>query len=191
MSRDIWVISDTHFNQASMLKFTDWTSNFTRPGFRDVDHMDEFMMDNWNSVVKPGDKVYHLGDVVGGSNQVTWMEKNFTKLNGKKRLVVGNHDNIGMIAGYGWFEKIMMWRPFMEFGLMLTHVPLHQGSLLRPKNTTNPDTPVDKDDPDAWSTTLNIHGHIHSNPSPDGPYRCVCVEQINYTPINIEELRIW
>jgi hypothetical protein len=34
-------------------------------------------------------------------------------------------------------------------------------------------------------------GHIHQNPSPEGPYRNVCVEQINYTPVNIEELRVW
>lgn len=36
---------------------------------------------------------------------------------------------------------------------------------------------------------INVHGHIHSNPSPEGPYKCVCVEQINYTPVNIEELK--
>ena len=32
---------------------------------------------------------------------------------------------------------------------------------------------------------------FHSNPSPEGPYKCVCVEQphMNYTPINIEELK--
>lgn len=187
MSRNIWVISDTHFNHANMLKFTDWTGNLTRPGFRDVEHMDEMMMDNWNSVVKPGDKVYHLGDVVMGPAPVQWMEKNFTKLHGKKRLVIGNHDNIGMMAGYGWFEKIMLWRPFMEFGLLFSHVPLHPGSLLRPKSDVG-DTPVDKDNMDAWRSVVNVHGHIHSNPSPQGPYHCVCVEQTNYTPINIEEI---
>jgi calcineurin-like phosphoesterase family protein len=37
---------------------------------------------------------------------------------------------------------------------------------------------------------MNVHGHIHSNASPDGPYRCVCVEQVDYRPINIDELRI-
>jgi calcineurin-like phosphoesterase family protein len=34
-----------------------------------------------------------------------------------------------------------------------------------------------------------VHGHVHSNPSPEGPYTCVSVEQINYTPIHIEEVR--
>ena len=57
---DIWLISDTHFNQASMLEFTDWSGEKTRPGFRDVQHMDAIMIDNWNSVVKPGDTVYCL-----------------------------------------------------------------------------------------------------------------------------------
>lgn len=189
MTKNIWVISDTHFNHANMLTFTDWTGNLTRPGFRDVEHMDEMMMDNWNSVVKPGDIIYHLGDVVMGPSPVQWMEKNFTKLNGRKRLVVGNHDNIDRISGYGWFQKVMMWRVFQEYGVMFSHVPLHPDSLIRPKNATG-DSPVDKNDPDAWNTVLNVHGHIHSNPSPEGPYRCVCVEQINYTPINIEELRI-
>lgn len=186
---DIWVISDTHFNHANMLKFTDWTGELTRPGFRDVEHMDEMLMDNWNSVVKPGDKVYHLGDVVMGPDPEGWMKKNWNKLNGQKRLIVGNHDNIKMLSSGGWFSKVMLWRPFTDFGILLSHIPLHHGSLLRPKKAGS-DERVDITDRDAWLTTLNIHGHIHSNPSPEGPYRCVCVEQINYTPINIEELRI-
>lgn len=33
-------------------------------------------------------------------------------------------------------------------------------------------------------------GHIHQNPSPEGPYRNVSVEAIDYTPVNIEELRV-
>ena len=67
---------------------------------------------------------------------------------------------------------------------MCSHVPLHQGSLLRPTNADGK-TSVENL---IWEETLNVHGHIHSNPSPDGPYRCVCVEQTKYTPINIEEL---
>jgi calcineurin-like phosphoesterase family protein len=34
-------------------------------------------------------------------------------------------------------------------------------------------------------------GHIHQHASPAGPYKNVSVEAINYTPVNIEELRIW
>ena len=43
---------------------------------------------------------------------------------------------------------------------------------------------------DNWVSVvgLNVHGHIHTNPSPDGPYKCVCVEQIDYTPLDIDTL---
>lgn len=70
MPRDIWLISDTHFNHANILKFTDSRTGLpVRPGFESVDHMNEHMIERWNSVVKPGDIVYHLGDVVMGNKE--------------------------------------------------------------------------------------------------------------------------
>tara|TARA_B110000503_G_scaffold79985_1_gene122671 strand:- start:1309 stop:1860 length:552 start_codon:yes stop_codon:yes gene_type:complete len=182
MSSDIWVISDTHFRHANILKFTDSTTGeLVRPQFTDVDAMDEHMIEQWNSVVKQGDKVYHLGDVVIGDQE--WFKKNWPRLNGSKRLIVGNHDDIPFLASGGFFKKVSMWRMFPEFGLMLSHVPLHINSLYRypPKGSTETFEPV---------AMLNVHGHIHQNPSPEGPYRNVSVEAINYTPVNIEELRI-
>lgn len=184
MTTNTWLISDTHFNHQQMLYFRDWAGNLTRPGFKDLDDMDNYMIDNWNSVVKPNDEVWHLGDVVMGLNVVSWMEENFHKLNGKKNLIVGNHDNIDLLCGYGWFDSVNFWHHFREQNILATHVPLHQGALKRPINADGK-TSVENL---IWEECLNVHGHIHSNPSPPGPYRCVCVEQINYTPINIEEL---
>lgn len=182
MARDIWVISDTHFRHANILKFTDSTTGeLVRPQFADVDHMDEHMMERWNSVVKPGDLVYHLGDVVMGDKE--WFKKNWPRLNGSKRLIVGNHDDIKFLSTGGFFAKVQMWRMFPEFGLMFSHVPLHESSLLRHVDKT-------KNYPNGCTTLLNVHGHIHQNPSPEGPYRNVSVEAIDYTPINIEDLRI-
>ena len=182
MSRDIWVVSDTHFRHANILKFTDSTTGeLIRPNFSDVDAMDEHMIERWNSVVNPGDIVYHLGDVVMGDKE--WFKKNWPRLNGSKRLIVGNHDDIPFLSSGGFFKKVYMWRMFHEFGLMFSHVPLHPSSLLRH---------VDKDTtwPDGCESLLNVHGHIHQNASPEGPYRNVSVEAIDYTPVNIEELRI-
>ena len=184
MTKDIWVISDTHFRHANILKFKDQYGNLVRPGFADVDEMDEHMIERWNSVVKPGDIVYHLGDVVMNSNDdYTWFKKNWPRLNGSKRLIVGNHDDIKFLSAGGFFKKVSMWRMFPEFGLMLSHVPLHESSLLRLREKSGK-YPAD------CETLLNVHGHIHQNPSPPGPYRNVSVEAINYTPINIEELRV-
>ena len=164
---DIWVISDTHFSHYNMVhKFK------TRP-FDTVEEMDETLVENWNKTVKPGDKVYHLGDFAFGPK--TEHPKIIKRLNGKKRLIVGNHDDVKSLAPY--FEKVMLWRKWPDFGLLFTHVPVHPSTL---GENRFGDTPI-----------RNIHGHIHGNPSPDGPYTCVCVEQphVNYKPIHIEELK--
>lgn len=171
MSRDIWVTSDSHYNHANIIKFIDYNGNRTRD-FDDVDQMNERILDRWNSVVKPGDIVYHLGDVFFGDREK--FKRDWPKFNGSKRLVVGNHDDITFLSSGGFFKKVLMWRMFPEYNLMLSHVPLHISSLYRGADHTAP--------------MLNVHGHIHTMASPEGPYRCVCVEQTDYTPVNIEDL---
>jgi calcineurin-like phosphoesterase family protein len=96
-----------------------------------------------------------------------------TKLKGRKFLLLGNHDSGKDQNLLQNFQKIEVWKAFPEFGLLLTHVPVHPSCLFK-----NDGTPV-----------MNIHGHIHEKDSPEGRYRNVCVEKTNYTPINIEELR--
>lgn len=178
---DIWVISDTHFGHKNILNFTDSkTGNLIRPGFKDVKEMDDHMVDRWNSVVKQGDKVYHLGDVTMGDKDE--FKKLWPKLHGRKTLIVGNHDDIPFLAKGGFFSKVHMWRMLPEFGLLLSHVPLHESSLLRGV--------PGKKYPEEAVSLLNVHGHIHQNASPEGPYRNMSVEVINYTPVNIEEIRI-
>ena len=168
-----FVISDTHFNHEAILKFKDYANKPPRGGFDSVEQMNEAMLDNWVSVVGPKDTVIHLGDVLFGSDKVDWMTANFAKLPGKKRLIVGNHDNLKMLAPF--FKDMQMWIDMSDNGLLLSHTPQHPSTLAESHRFGN--EPI-----------LNVHGHIHSNPSPEGPYKCVCVEQINYTPINLESL---
>ena len=176
MSKNIWLISDTHFGHANILNFTDSTTGRkVRPEFETVQDMDEYMIEKWNSVVKPQDKVYHLGDVYFNHKREV-IASILGRLNGHKRLILGNHDNAKDQSLQRYFEKVDVWRKFSEFGLLLTHVPVHQSVLQEGRF--------------LGAHTLNVHGHIHQNPSPDGPYQCVCVEQINYTPVNIEDVRI-
>ncbi len=181
MAREIWVISDTHFNHNNIIKYCD------RP-FKDADEMNWIMVENWNKVVKPQDKVYHLGDVYMGSGFSREYTVNLlSKLNGHKRLILGNHDNGKDQILQNAFEKIDVWRMFPEYGLLLTHVPVHPDGL--------GDKTGRKEQPRILK---NIHGHTHTNGEPKDQhgkhdirnYSCVCVELINYTPVNIEELRI-
>lgn len=157
---DIWVTSDTHFNHNNIIRYCN------RP-FADYNHMNEVLIERWNAVVKPQDKIYHLGDFYIGYSVKTIL----SRLNGHKRLILGNHDNGKDQDIQRHFEKISMWRMFPEFKLILTHVPIHESSF-------------------RHKCELNVHGHTHDKGSPEGPYKCVCVELTNYTPVNIEELRI-
>lgn len=170
MSRNIWVISDTHFSHENILNFVQPDGTKVR-NFHDVCHMDETMVDNWNFYVRPGDKVYHLGDVFFGSKER--FKTMWPRLNGSKRLVVGNHDDVKFLSSGGFFQKVMLWRKFEN--LLLTHVPVHPSTLSENRFSGKP--------------IVNVHGHIHNNKSPEGPYKCVCVEQTNYSPVNLEELR--
>ena len=168
--KNTWVISDTHFNHAGILTFNDYNGKPVR-AFDSVQQMNECMLDNWNDTVKPGDTVLHLGDVLFGMDKDFWLAQHFASLPGKKKLALGNHDNVKFLAPY--FKDIQYW--YNIGNLVFSHMPLHPQTL---------------DEKLRWDgqDVVNVHGHIHTNPSPDGPYKCVCVEQTDYKPINIEEL---
>lgn len=77
--------ADTHFGHANILRYCERT----RP-FKDLSHMHEVLISNWNAIVRPADTVYHLGDF-GLGPAVTLARK---RLNGTIRLITGNHDKI-------------------------------------------------------------------------------------------------
>lgn len=76
--------SDTHFGKER-------TRVFSQRPFKDVFTMDWTMISKWNSVVGPRDTVYHLGDF-GEKWPLEY-------LNGKIKLVPGNHDNLEDLQG--------------------------------------------------------------------------------------------
>ena len=168
--RDLFVVSDTHFNHENILKFVGSDGKRFRP-FDSVLEMNECMVDRWNSIVKPQDSVYHLGDVYlthsASANEL------LKRLNGRKRLILGNHDSGKDGVFLKHFEKILMWRTRPDFGLIFSHVPLHPSSMFAHR---------------AGKQLVNVHGHIHQNNSPPGPYINVCVEQTNWSPVPVEVL---
>ena len=168
---DIWFISDTHFNHANMLKFLDAAGKaFRGDRFDNVDHMNETMIANWNSKVMPQDKVYHLGDVFFGSDHDA--RKILSRLNGHKRLILGNHDKLHRQSPlYEHFDKIMLWWPFEDY--IFSHVPLREDQMRFRRDTGR----------------VNVHGHIHQNKSPGDRWFNMCVESIGYAPMHYDELK--
>lgn len=178
--KNIFFISDTHFgHQAPYTKFTqaDGCTMLRPHGSAEIG--DEAMVENWNKRVKPGDRVYHLGDVTMSHKHLPIL----ARLNGNKVLIKGNHDTAKLSQYLPYFDDI---RGSHQFdGVLLTHIPVHPDSLSR------------------WG--FNVHGHTHANSvmrdtlaaddfgryfkEKDPRYFCVSVEQINYTPISLEEVK--
>src|SRR5579859_2101998 len=114
----IFVISDTHFNHKNILTFKDKDDRLFRGDrFVDVDAMNEFMIAKWNEKVRPQDKIYHLGDVYFGPADEA--DKILARLNGRKRLILGNHDKSKDPILYKHFKTIVMWRVFKEYDCIL------------------------------------------------------------------------
>ena len=168
---DIWFISDTHFQHTNILKYSPSRAAL----FNNTKKMDEVLIDNWNKTIKPEDKVYHLGDVTFGSKEY-YADNIHPRLNGNKRLIVGNHDNIKFFTERKLFQKIMLWRVFNDpaYPFLFSHVPVFQREI---------------DDRVKQPNAKNIHGHFHDDLSPTKNHFCVCVEQTNFKPIHIEEIK--
>lgn len=168
---NVFFISDTHFgHEKTCTTFKREDGSPLRP-FANAQEMDEEMIRRWNSVVRPDDKVYHLGDVVINLKHLSILNR----LNGNKRLIRGNHD-IGRTKDYSLYFKEIYGVRVLE-DMVLTHVPLH------PESVTQ-----------RWN--VNVHGHYHANivkhPGtriPDTLYYNVSVEMIDYTPMELSVLR--
>ena len=156
-----WITSDHHFGHTNIIDYCD------RP-FQDVDYMNQYMIDKWNSVVRPGDKVFHLGDFALQMNEEE-VTNLVSRLNGDIILVRGNHDRFGVEkfkrCGFIGVKKKINLNNFI-----LTHKPL----------------PVE----DLGAGIINIHGHVHNYDCGHDPnkYTNVSVEMWDYTPINFVEL---
>ena len=159
-----YLISDTHFGHKNILTFKDKDSNPLRP-FKSVEEMNSTIIDNWNNVVGKEDKVYHLGDV--GMCSFTALKDIFQKLNGRKVLIKGNHDNLKLSQYAQLFDDVRAYHVLDKF--VLSHIPIHSESLSR------------------WKA--NVHGHLHSNKLNDNRYYNVSVECVNYTPVEFGVIR--
>ena len=180
LKNNIFFTSDTHFNHANIIKYC------MRP-YVDTNEMNEDLIKRWNSVVKPDDIVFHLGDFMFGNINRFWEFR--SRLNGKIYLIHGNHDWELMDKGNidEAFELIASSLLIVVDGqkIYLDHTPkLTFDGIYKEKPT--------------WQ----LFGHVHSNKehpgtSPDikrldyllpSQYD-VGVDNNNYTPVSFEEVK--
>ena len=127
--------SDHHFGHAGA------PGLYRRP-VASVAEMDRQMIDRWNSVVKPDDEVWHLGDfaIRQWPDRVASL---VTALHGRKHLITGNNDDTAVIGCDGW-ESIQTYAEMSvdSMHLVLCHYPFRTW-----RNMSN-----------GW---INLHGHSH------------------------------
>lgn len=177
---NIWFTSDTHFNHNNIIRFCN------RP-WNTVEEMDKALIENWNSVVKPDDIVFHLGDFAFAPNS-KWKTL-LQALNGKIYLIVGNHDEIRYPGHqiFDMFEGVASQLVLTIDGryVYLNHYPfLCYGGTYRGEN----------------QAVIQLYGHVHSGPRYEGkdtsrlemtfPYQYdVGVDNNNYTPVSWSQIK--
>lgn len=147
---NIWFTADTHFRHKNIIKHC--PERQQAGGFEadDMDSHDKWVMDIWNNTVSKNDTVYIIGDFSFATTE--WTKKLCGKLNGRKILILGNHDGSSdHLEGY--FKEIKQMKlqtfkksvfPFLEedFQVFMCHYPMV-----------------------TWNAkhfgSVNVHGHCH------------------------------
>jgi len=154
-----YFISDLHFGHKNMALYR---------GFNNVEEHDNYIIENWNKKVNKKDCVWILGDIS--------MEKKseyykLQKLNGFKKVVLGNHDlskkshNEELLKYVNSISEVAILK---KQRIIMTHVPVHVSELEK--------------------FEINIHGHLHGKILDDKRYINVSCEVLNYTPKTLKEL---
>jgi calcineurin-like phosphoesterase family protein len=86
-----WFSSDWHLGHNNILKYDN------RP-FKDIDHHDQVIIDNYNSIVGNNDNFYFLGDFALTDSR--YVKRRLSELKGNKFFIKGNHDKHDTIKAY-------------------------------------------------------------------------------------------
>jgi calcineurin-like phosphoesterase family protein len=142
-----YYIADLHFCHSNLNEYMDCR------GFESGEAMDEYMIQQWNSRVRNNDEVVILGDFCispKGAEVNALLER----LQGKKYLIVGNHDRY--LNSRKFDRKLFKWiEPYQELNdnkrkLILSHYPVmcYNGQYHR--------------NGDGMPKTYMLYGHVHN-----------------------------
>lgn len=158
--RTFWT-ADLHLGHANVIDYDN------RP-FADVKEMDEEIIRRWNKVVSKNDIVWILGDITLSGNK-EYIKDKISRLNGRKRLIMGNHDicSDDFYRECG-FEYVSKWPIIIHDFFVLSHEPMQY---------MGENCPL-----------FFIYGHVHN----DEKYQtwtehsaCVSITRHNYVPVEI------
>lgn len=142
-----YYISDLHFWHRRL------NQNMDQRGFETVEEMNEYMISQWNSRVRKNDEVVILGDLCI-SRRGEAVHEILERLQGKKCLIVGNHDNY--LEDKTFDRGLFQWiEPYKELNdnkrkIVLSHYPImcYNGQYRRNN--------------EGVAKTYMLYGHVHN-----------------------------
>jgi len=175
----VWFTADTHFDHKLVSELR---------GFGTPEEHDQEVVRRWNKRVRPGDQVWHLGDVGIGAlaRSLPWMEQ----LNGTIHLITGNHDACSPVhrqshkhlrEWMGQFETVQAYarRRIVGRSVLLSHYP-YEGD----HTATERYSQYRLRDEGLWL----LHGHTHSPERINGRQIQVGVDAWGLAPVSIDEI---
>lgn len=168
----IWFTSDTHFGHENIIRYAN------RP-YENVTDMNLSLIKAWNSVVKPQDTVYHLGDIAMGTSKSPESLKHIIDtLHGEKIFILGNHDNKKVLSDIGIKTYPLYEMSHQKQKIVLCHYAMriwhhsHKGT---------------------WHLYGHSHNGLESVPygkSMDVGVDAVAARGLGYRPISFDEVKL-
>lgn len=177
----IYFTSDPHYDHFNII------NHCNRP-FTSKNEMNQTLINNWNKVVTNDDITFILGDFCFGSKNA-W-KKYLDQLNGKKYLILGNHDRGNDIYHEG-FESV---DDIVQLSIYDNELEKYVILILCHYCLTTW--------PGQGKGALHCFGHSHTNPNVTTqsdnsiiskrplPSYDVGVDNNNFTPISYDQLKV-
>lgn len=175
--------SDPHFFHKNVIRFCD------RP-FNDVEHMNQQLVELYNEAIGPDDFVLWCGDVSFGSASKT--NHVLRKLNGRRALVIGNHDKTMAMLALGFeFVVTEMRLAFSTCYATVSHYPYALTEAQKAKileEGGRVDTRYEHLRPLERPGEVLLHGHTHSKEKVNGTQFHIGVDAWDYKPAMWEQV---
>lgn len=168
--------SDQHFGHKNII------SHCNRP-FSDINQMTEMLIENYNSTVMPDEFVLWVGDAFFCGTQEA--QRIMRALNGRKALVLGNHDKASakMVSlGFDFVVKEMV-IDILNTPCRISHYPYADHH-----DPERPDNRYLDRRPKKSDHEVLIHGHTHSKDKRNGRMIHVGVDAWDYFPAHCSEI---
>lgn len=180
----IWFSSDRHFDHKNIIKYCQrpFAVDRMNPTQEEAKAMSEFLIAEHNKLVKPDDTYFDMGDVAYCTTYDRALEC-WRRLNGKKHLITGNHDQLmaevhanhpELFAGYYALPdpsvKCIVEKQIEGQIIIMSHYALRE-----------------------WHHDLrgtwHLFGHTHAFLPPFGKSMDVGVDAMNYRPVSFDEIK--